>query len=189
MALKWGDRAKETAANPAAGNVTLGGAAQGGFLRFSAYLANNDTCYYTMIDNLGAFEVGLGTWATGNIFSRNTILASSNSGSIVTFANPVVIWIDAPAGKSLQLDSSGKLVGSNAATVDLTNGINLPVNNAIGILPAANGGAGATSGIMKANGSGLVSGAVAGTDFAPPTIVSGSGPSGSGLPGQLWCQI
>lgn len=38
-----------------------------------------------------------------------------------------------------------------------------------GVLPAANGGAGATSGLLKANGLGTVSAAVSGTDYAPAT--------------------
>lgn len=53
------------------------------------------------------------------------------------------------------------------ASGTLTNCTSIPVAQATGILPAANGGAGTVSGIMKANGSGTVSAAVSNTDYLP----------------------
>jgi hypothetical protein len=51
-----------------------------------------------------------------------------------------------------------------------------------GILPAANGGAGTVNGLLKANGSGAVSKATSGTDYAPATsgssILKGNGAGG-----------
>ncbi|RZA03027.1 MAG: tail fiber domain-containing protein [Sphingobacteriaceae bacterium] len=43
----------------------------------------------------------------------------------------------------------------------------------VSVVPATNGGAGTISGIMKANGSGTVSAAVAGTDYIAPSTLSG----------------
>ena len=43
------------------------------------------------------------------------------------------------------------------ASVDLTHATNVPVNQAIGVLPAPNGGAGTVIGALKANGAGSVS--------------------------------
>jgi hypothetical protein len=59
----------------------------------------------------------------------------------------------------------------------------LPLSTGVtGILPAANGGAGTISGILKANGSGTVSAAVSATDYAPATsgsaILKGNGAGG-----------
>lgn len=53
-----------------------------------------------------------------------------------------------------------------------TNLTSIPVAQATGVLPAANGGAGTVSGVLRANGSGTVSAAAAGTDYA-------AAPSGS----------
>jgi hypothetical protein len=85
MALIQADRVKETATAPGTGAVTLAGAVTG-FQRFSAVMTTGDLCYYTIADQSGAnWEVGIGTYSGVNTLTRTTILASSNSGSVVNF--------------------------------------------------------------------------------------------------------
>lgn len=184
MSLKYADRIKESAAAPGAGNLTLGGVVAGGFFTFASFMANNDQTYYGITDAQGAAEVGLGTWLTGGIFRRDTVYASTNGGSKVNFTNAVQIYCDAPASRMALLDAAGKL-----PAVDGSQLTNLSASAITGVLAANKGGAGAVNGILKADGSGNVSAAVSNTDYAPPTIVSSSGPSGNGLPGQLWVRI
>ena len=74
--------------SPGAGSVSLLGAATG-FQTFSAAIGDGNTTYYTIADQSGVnWEVGIGTYASsGNTLARTTILASSNSGSIVNFSS------------------------------------------------------------------------------------------------------
>ena len=87
MALIQADRVKETASAPGTGAVTLLGAVTG-FQQFSAVMTTSDVCYYTIADQSGSnWEVGIGTYSGVNTLTRTTILASSNSGSVVNFTS------------------------------------------------------------------------------------------------------
>ena len=89
--------------------ITLLGA-QSGYQSFSAGVGNGNTTFYAIADQVGAnWEVGLGTYSsTGNTLARTTVLASSNAGSLTNFSSGIQnIWVDYPAGKSVNLDASG----------------------------------------------------------------------------------
>lgn len=86
MAFAYFDRIKETTTTTGVGVLALAGAVSG-FRAFSAKFANGDTTFYTIYhSSSGAWEVGLGTWATGNTLARTVILDSSNAGAAVNFA-------------------------------------------------------------------------------------------------------
>lgn len=96
MTLQYADRVQETTATTGTGTYALAGAVAG-YQAFSAACANNDTCYYTINDGT-QWEVGLGTWTTGNNLARTTILASSNSNAAVSWsAGSKNITLDVPA--------------------------------------------------------------------------------------------
>lgn len=86
MAFVVKDRVKETTTTAGTGTVTLLGAATG-FQSFSA-IGNANTTYYTIAGQTGSeWEVGIGTYtASGTTLARTTVLASSNSGSLVNFS-------------------------------------------------------------------------------------------------------
>lgn len=92
------DRIKESTTTTGTGTVTLAGA-QTGFRAFSTVLATNDTCYYTIQGQTpGEWEVGLGTLTGATTLSRDTVLSSSNSGSLVSFsAGTKDVFLDFPA--------------------------------------------------------------------------------------------
>ena len=91
MALIVADRVQETSTTTGTGPLTLLGAVTG-YRAASAVCVNGDTfTYYAeAIDAnerpTGAWETGLGTWGTGNILTRTTIYASSNTGAAVSWA-------------------------------------------------------------------------------------------------------
>jgi len=112
MALILADRVLETCAAPGTGAVTLLGALAG-YQSFSSAIGNANTCYYTIVDQNGSnWEVGLGTVTVGgtNTLARTTILASSNSGSIVNFSSGTQnVFVTYPAEKSVNLNASGNV--------------------------------------------------------------------------------
>ena len=109
MALVLKDRVQETSTTTGTGTFTLNGAVTQ-FQTFSSAIGNGNTTYYTAYTAGGTdWEVGIGTVGAGTL-TRDTILASSNSGNIVTFgAGTKYIFGDYPAGKAVYLDASGSI--------------------------------------------------------------------------------
>lgn len=102
MALVLKDRVKESSIVTGTGAATLTGAAPG-YDSFSV-IGNGNTTYYAIVaQTSGEWEVGVGTYTSaGTSLSRDTILASSNSGSLVNFTAGVKdVFVTYPAGKSV----------------------------------------------------------------------------------------
>jgi len=154
MALVLADRVKETTTTTGTGAVTLLGASTG-YQSFAA-VGNANTTYYTIAGQTGSeWEVGIGTYtASGTTLSRDTILASSNSGSVVTLsAGTKDVFVTYPAGRSIY---------ANGTVLTATNS---------SILPASSGGTGlsapGTNGnVLTSNGSIWTSAAPSGSSSA-----------------------
>ena len=132
MALVVADRVKETTTSTGTGTINLAGAVTG-FQTFVAGVGDTNTTYYAIIDPAGGtWEVGIGTVtdSTPDTLSRDTIIASSNSGSAVNFgAGNKNVFSTQPADKAVYLDSSGQLViggvavTSTAAELNYVDGV------------------------------------------------------------------
>ena len=99
MAFVLADRVKETTTTTGTGTVTLAGATTG-FQSFSV-IGNGNTTYYTIAgQGTAEWEVGIGTYtSSGTTLARTTVLASSNSGSLVNFsAGTKDVFVTYPAG-------------------------------------------------------------------------------------------
>lgn len=129
MALVVKDRVKVSTSTAGTGTISLGSAATG-YQTFSV-IGNGNTTYYTIASATGSeWEVGIGTYTTsGNTLSRDTVLSSSNGGSLVDFtAGTKDVFVTYPAGRSVYLDSAGSYPvqntfnGLTAATATLTAG-------------------------------------------------------------------
>ena len=108
MALALNDRVQQTGTANTTVSFTLTGSVVG-FQSF-AVVGNGNTTYYSATDTTGNWEVGVGTYSTtGPTLTRTTILASSNSGSAVTFSGTVNVWVTYPSEKSVNLDGSGNV--------------------------------------------------------------------------------
>lgn len=137
MALVLKDRVKETTVTAGTGTITLAGASVG-YQSFSA-IGNANTTYYCIAgQGTTEWEVGIGTYtASGTALSRDTILASSNSGSVVTFsAGTKDVFVVYPAGKSVNLDASGNATAlgtpASGTVTNLTGTASININGTVG---------------------------------------------------------
>jgi hypothetical protein len=106
MALVLADRVRETTTVVGTGTATLLGAIDS-YQSFAA-IGNANTTYYTIVNqSANEWEVGIGTYtASGTTLSRDTVLSSSNAGSLVNFsAGTKDIWVDYAAGKAVTTDT------------------------------------------------------------------------------------
>jgi hypothetical protein len=87
MGFILADRVRDTSTTTGTGNFTVSGSAPSTYRTFSAVCTAADTFpYFIASQTLNEWEVGLGTYASTNVFARTTIYSSSNAGSIVTFS-------------------------------------------------------------------------------------------------------
>jgi hypothetical protein len=129
MALIVRDRVQETSTTVGTGTLTLGGAVLG-FQSFAA-IGNGNTTYYAINDPItGDWEAGIGTYtSSGTTLSRDTVLSSSNGGSLVSFAAGAKnVFCTYPSSRAVYLDSAGSYPVQNtfdtlnATTATLTAG-------------------------------------------------------------------
>ena len=128
MALVVKDRVKSSTTTTGTGTITLGAAAIG-FQAFSV-IGDGNTTYYTIVDTVnGTWEVGIGTYtSSGTTLSRDTVLDSSNSGSLVNFAaGSKDVFVAYPAERAV-IGGMGYI--ENSATISASSTINAG-NNAI----------------------------------------------------------
>jgi len=119
MALVIKDRVKESSTTTGTGSFTLAGA-ETGFRTFASIGDGNTTYYAAQMGD--SWEVGLGTYtSSGSSLSRDTVLASSNSGNKVDWgAGTKIVFVTQPADKAVYTNASGGV--ANADTDDLTEG-------------------------------------------------------------------
>jgi hypothetical protein len=112
MALVLADRVRETTTVTGTGTATLLGAVSG-YQSFAA-VGNANTTYYVIANQSASeYEVGIGTYtSSGTTLSRDTVLASSNGGSLVNFsAGTKDVFCDYPADKAVYENAAGNVDG------------------------------------------------------------------------------
>jgi len=103
MALIIKDRVKEITTTTGTGDVSLGGTSAT-FDAFQSVMSNGDTTFYAIVHTASGtdeWEVGVGTWNTGNTLTRTTVYAGSNGTSAVNFSSGNKdIFMTYPASKA-----------------------------------------------------------------------------------------
>lgn len=102
MAHVTGDRVKDTTTTTGTGDITVSGSAPTGFRTLSAVATSNGDTLFIAIVGGSEWETSLATRVSANVYTRTTILASSNSGSAVNFsAGTKDVFVTLPASKTV----------------------------------------------------------------------------------------
>ena len=151
MALVLKDRVKETTTTTGTGSFALAGAVTG-YDSFGQIGNSNTTYYAVYLDGGSEWEVGIGTYTSPSTLSRDTILASSNAGSVVTFsAGQKTIWCDYPAGKAVYSNASGNIENASLTSPKINEVLDANGNEVLGLLSTAS----ATDYVAIKNGIGI----------------------------------
>lgn len=110
MAFVVSDRVRETSGSAGTGPFAVTGAFTG-YTSFAAAIGEGNSTYYTITnDSLGQWEVGVGTYSSGEI-SRDLILTSSNNNLLVDFgAGSKEVFCTLPAERAVYNNPDGSLV-------------------------------------------------------------------------------
>jgi len=115
MALVINDRVKESSTTSGTGTLNLAGVVTG-FEGFVAGIGTTNTTYYTIFEQGTVnWEVGIGTVtdAATDTLSRDTVISSSNSDSLVTFAGGTLdVFCTLPASKAVYLNAAGDTINA-----------------------------------------------------------------------------
>ena len=135
MAFQIADRVKETTTTTGTGTLSLGGAVSQ-FITFVSGIGNGNQTYYSIEDPTGTdWEVGIGTVTSGapDTLSRDTVISSSNAGSLVNFgAGSKVVFSTQPASKTviINTDTNVNVSANINATSFVGSGASLTSLNA-----------------------------------------------------------
>lgn len=140
MALVLADRVRQTTTTTGQGTITLNGTVTG-FQSFSA-VGNGNTTYYAIVgQNSSEWEVGIGTYtSSGTTLSRDTVLSSSAGGTTKTTfsAGTKDVFVTYPASKSVEYESTGGVVITDAGSNNALRITQTGSGNALVIEDAAN---------------------------------------------------
>jgi len=170
MALILSDRVQETSTSTGTGTITLAGAVTG--YQSFAVIGNTNTTYYTIADQSGSnWEVGIGTYYSGNTsLARTTILASSNANAAVVFtAGTKSVFVTYPAEKAIYSDAGNVTTITNFASANvLITGGTISGSNIT--IPAANVTGLGTMATQNANAITVTGGTISGTGITSGNV-------------------
>lgn len=83
----YADRVQDTTTTTGTGDLTLSGTAPTGYQNFNSALGQGPNFYYAIFSAGAEWEVGRGYLSGTTTLVRATILASSNSGAVVTLSS------------------------------------------------------------------------------------------------------
>ena len=190
MAFQIADRVKETTTTTGTGTLNLGGAVSQ-FQTFVAGIGNGNETYYSIEDPTGTdWEVGIGTVTSGapDTLSRDTVLSSSNAGSLVNFgAGSKVVFSTQPASKTVivNTDTNVNVSANINATSFVGSGASLTSLNASNVSSGTLDNARLDAQLQDIAGLATTSGKIIQGDGANFVLSSYTIPTSDGTTGQV----
>lgn len=106
--MKYADRIKDTTMTTGTGSITLAGSAPTGHQTFaSAFTTGQKNIPYLIDNGAGNWESGIGTLSAATTLTRDSVFASSNSGSKVNFSagtKTVIVTLPASVMQSVSVN-------------------------------------------------------------------------------------
>lgn len=108
--VAFADRVKDTTTTTGTGNLTLSGTPPTGFQSFNAAFSTDLFFYYAISsEGVSEWEVGIGYLSASTTLVRDTVLASSNSGSAVNLsAGTKDVYCTFPAFVAKRSEANGR---------------------------------------------------------------------------------
>lgn len=161
------DRVKQTTTTTGTGTVALSGTVSG-FQTFAQAFSSGSSVYYCIADGTN-WEVGTGTYTAGSpgSLSRDTVLASSNSGAAVSWGvGTKDVFVTLPAAAVGLVSFPAVTTKTASATIALSEvGKLIPCSGSITLtLPSAAAAGNGAPLVLKNAGTGAVAIGVGGSD-------------------------
>ena len=114
------NRVNETSATTGTGNLTLDGAVTN-FRTFTSQFVTNQRIAYSIDNESGAYEHGIGYLSSSTVLVRETVLDSSNSGALVSFTGTLQVYVSSTSDFGLDQTYGN----DTTATVDAIQSANI----------------------------------------------------------------
>jgi hypothetical protein len=128
MAYIVADRVKQKTTTAGSGTISLG-ASVTGFQTFASVCSNGDTFHYAIVHLTdGTWETGIGTFSSSGGTVARSVLTSSSSNSLVTFATGDKEIFITPVSSNLVYKTDAGAVGGSIIKTAVINFGNTPTS-------------------------------------------------------------